>query len=1155
MEAQIVCEKKQKQKQLLFVLVVLFHVFTASCNHNHKTTSRPETQEYRPEILNVNNPSCHLVDEEVLKLLYTPMHKWVDKLNKKKCKGEKITQFLLRGIRSELDTANSDATGSYILYLLKAPSDTLYYESKLFAISRIRKLDVLTKKTLKSLGIFFKNNPDFHPGKELETRLKITRNFFPGSDIIRGNEVSEKKCYSSVRDFFSRSGGFTDERCSVSYQLSDSSLNLHCEKDEIINPVVYSRSPSVLFINNTRILDAGNYSLSLYGKIPLRIKLSKGDHTILLSSIRNNGNTSYFKVFTGKSCKIIGKVSKLSSFEILELPGKSNSFFYNASLCGYSQYTICRFMLQKSVDKYEIAAKIYAEAILKDPTVPPRFRPNLANESTDKYSGKWKSYIHGKFDIKNCFECDLKKAQKLIWDLKHKDAEKLLKKHIYSHSEDARLFKALVKLELYRHDKVAALRWMKQIKALTGTADDLVENLYSLNLQKEAFDELKNRMEYGLQTWEEVVTGALILRKKSKDQNEAVKLLLENYNRFSGIEEFVLKLTDFMMEIRDIKDVHQFLEKHLSKSPFHTSLLKILHRTGSNFPFNLTDDHHKLLKNFPPEISESQSATFILDETKTRVFESGAGYHYIRKLIYLPTNSSIEEFGEISVPENAVVVSLQTIKPDGSRIRPLLTPEKASWSMRNLESGDIVRVEYILPFSGIKGAKGVFWGPRFYFTQRFYPVLLSTHTVISPKTMKILLDSTGKLPEPEVTYPSPSLKKTTFKMHYNSPTPGERRMSSYSGSFPSIRITGNLDQKIFSAIVQSDVPHELTGSPEIKTLVKKLCIQKQGCLGNIRKWITENIASSSSTKVVDIFWNRKGSRAHMFTSMAHYAGFHVKTVYAVPMRHIVPFTNFPELKTFVIPLNITPDGKFQDLRYSLLSPGSIPPALQNSIFIDPETGETGKFGQVKSSKLEIKGTINCEGDKCILKLSEKLTGFSAARKFKLFGHFDNNKIRRYIESTTLSKAYPGAVLRNFRFSKNEDNSVLINWELELILYKRGSELHLKNYFQLSRLARGYHVHQKRTLPMLTRYSPVRIMELKIFPPDGYRVDSEVERSITADYGFIKRKLTANNGGSAHLKINSVINYTEVSPARWKRFRKFSMDFDETEQQDIVFIKK
>ncbi len=139
----------------------------------------------------------------------------------------------------------------------------------------------------------------------------------------------------------------------------------------------------------------------------------------------------------------------------------------------------------------------------------------------------------------------------------------------------------------------------------------------------------------------------------------------------------------------------------------------------------------------------------VLDYTVVRVFEDGSTLELTHNLWRVQSEEVLDDRGEFQPPQGARVLTLRTIKPDGSILEPDAIEGKETISLPQLAVGDYVEYEYVRSQPSSPGFAGGFLGDRFYFRSFEVPFDLSQLTVALPESMDPVIDARGPAPPTE----------------------------------------------------------------------------------------------------------------------------------------------------------------------------------------------------------------------------------------------------------------------------------------------------------------------------------------------------------------------------------------------------------------------
>ena len=83
--------------------------------------------------------------------------------------------------------------------------------------------------------------------------------------------------------------------------------------------------------------------------------------------------------------------------------------------------------------------------------------------------------------------------------------------------------------------------------------------------------------------------------------------------------------------------------------------------------------------------------------TEVSVDREGQGHQVHQEQLRIDHHLGVRDFGEIGIPEDALLPQIEILKPNGRRIFPLDNGEKGTFSLPSLEVGDILDVQFTQP--------------------------------------------------------------------------------------------------------------------------------------------------------------------------------------------------------------------------------------------------------------------------------------------------------------------------------------------------------------------------------------------------------------------------------------------------------------------------
>lgn len=139
--------------------------------------------------------------------------------------------------------------------------------------------------------------------------------------------------------------------------------------------------------------------------------------------------------------------------------------------------------------------------------------------------------------------------------------------------------------------------------------------------------------------------------------------------------------------------------------------------------------------------SEDATSAFVLDFAAIQAFPDGSmvdRIHIIQKAL---DQQGVQEVAEVQIPEDAVVLTLRTLKPDGRRLEPEHIEGKDDVSLPGVQVGDMVEYEFLLAHPSRGPGQPGFTASNFYFQIARQPNARSTYVVKAPLGSGLKVDA------------------------------------------------------------------------------------------------------------------------------------------------------------------------------------------------------------------------------------------------------------------------------------------------------------------------------------------------------------------------------------------------------------------------------
>jgi tetratricopeptide (TPR) repeat protein/transglutaminase-like putative cysteine protease len=272
--------------------------------------------------------------------------------------------------------------------------------------------------------------------------------------------------------------------------------------------------------------------------------------------------------------------------------------------------------------------------------------------------------------------------------------------------------------------------------------------------------------------------------------------------------------------------------------------------------------------------------TLVLDRSVARVYESGGQRQIVHILAHLQSKEALDEYGELSIPEAAELLTLRTIKPDGRTLEPEIVPGKDGVSLRDLAIGDVVEYEYVLERGPAGAVPGYVDVSTFRFQSQEVPYHRSELLVVHPPSMELRFDPRNG---PPVDQPSTvEIDGRTLTVHHfradEVPRLGvEPGARPWLEELPSVHVYTALDLPLYLDGLAAQIRDTQRRNPALRTLVRRLVRGRPTARERLEAlwgWVVENVEDAGDLAVpaTATLAARTGSRLMLLRAMLREAG-------------------------------------------------------------------------------------------------------------------------------------------------------------------------------------------------------------------------------------------------------------------------------------------
>ncbi|MBL9038086.1 MAG: hypothetical protein JNG84_06200 [Archangium sp.] len=139
--------------------------------------------------------------------------------------------------------------------------------------------------------------------------------------------------------------------------------------------------------------------------------------------------------------------------------------------------------------------------------------------------------------------------------------------------------------------------------------------------------------------------------------------------------------------------------------------------------------------------SEDANATYVLDAAAVRAFPDGSQVDRIHIIQKALDQQGVQEIAEVTIPQGAQVLTLRTLKADGTTLEPEGIEGKETTSLPGVQVGDLIEYEYLQAHPTRGPGQPGFTASSFYFRVARQPNSWSTYVVRAPKGSGLKVDA------------------------------------------------------------------------------------------------------------------------------------------------------------------------------------------------------------------------------------------------------------------------------------------------------------------------------------------------------------------------------------------------------------------------------
>ncbi len=568
------------------------------------------------------------------------------------------------------------------------------------------------------------------------------------------------------------------------------------------------------------------------------------------------------------------------------------------------------------------------------------------------------------------------------------------------------------------------------------------------------------------------------------------------------------------------------------------------------------------------ETYEGVQEVLVLDRSAVRVYPDGGQRQLVHIVVHLLSKEALDRYGEMNVPDGGRLLTLRTIKPDGTMLEPEVVAGKDGVSLRELKVGDFVEYEFVIDQPASPQLPGYVDVSTFRFQSFDTPYHRSELLVVAPAELPLRSDRRNDPPEEVVKEVEVGGAKlvTRFWRAERVPRLGvEPSARPVLEEVPSVHVYTPLPLPAWLKTMASQIREAQRTNPELRAHTRRLVGKKKGRKAKVHRlwsWVVDNVepAGDLTVPATETFAAKAGNRLMLLRAMLNEVGIEselwlLKDAYGpkpLPGGHpLVEMYDAPMLAVSMgegkPPLLVNTASEVIPLGY--LAPGyQEAPALRlpldggrtdDAQVVTPDAPANLRDGRQWSLRIDLTaaGDATIEGE-----LS--LTGMEAVRWRQALDQFDRDRVPDLFLEAELGWLR-GASLSDLTIEGETD----LQAPLRLHFSATGSGLGVAQGGQrvvqatpmpLS-LSPAYASLPKRTTGLQIPYAPDQRARIE-YHLDGAKFDDVPEAvDLQTAYGHFTTTIVDGGKGLGHLvlEVDSTLQTGVVEPSAYPGLAAFA----------------
>jgi tetratricopeptide (TPR) repeat protein len=559
-------------------------------------------------------------------------------------------------------------------------------------------------------------------------------------------------------------------------------------------------------------------------------------------------------------------------------------------------------------------------------------------------------------------------------------------------------------------------------------------------------------------------------------------------------------------------------------------------------------------------------AVLLLDRTVLRVMPDGTRLTLTHNIVRVQTKAGIDRWGEVRIPNGADVLTLRTVKADGSTREPEEIAEKETVSVPDLLPGDYVEFEYVEAEGPAPAFSHGFLSDRFYFVSYEAPLDRTEFLVVTPAGTPVDADVRGGMERFARVDRAGDLDVRTWARRQQQEAVEEPDAVPQVEFLPSVRVSSGVSFERWRDYVEDGTYTAWRAGHDMRKAVSDTCAGKHGraCADALSIKVSDEIEHDGSLTdgAIETFARRQGNRTGLLGALLLAAGMQPRVWLVRAITSGVGVPPVQEIEQFdqaVLALDVgdAAGPLLYDPRVRRQLPPGLAPTLREGTalrFASPPLTTTlaqpRPPGEVR--RLVLAGRVDEHG---ALELSgrEELSGWPSVEWREAIDRQGITKMQQDFEQRSVGFFFPGAEALTVGFAGLERPrgplTIDFHFRSTRLFRPAGTQRLTMGAVYPVFLEKRYARVDSRTVTMALAYAAPIELDLSVELPVGAKctLPDKVERRSA--FGQFFQQVT-QQGRTLRMVRRVALTATRVAPSDYAAFVAFARTVDLAEQSEL-----